>query len=188
MRFFTTNGNYEKRLIKRAKSGDKKAFAELYQKYNLIIYRYILAQVGSPQDAEDLTTEVFIKAWNSLDTYADQGYTYGSFLFRVARNTIIDFVRNQKKENILDIETPFWLQDDSDLPSDILSKKEDYQKLYESINRLPDDYKEVLILRFFSDLSVAETAEFMNRSSGAIRILQHRALNALRSIIEESRE
>jgi len=182
---FSTNGDYEQRLIKRAKAGNKKAFGELYRKYNLLIYRYILSNTGTPQDAEDLTTDVFIKAWNALDTYEDIGYSYGAFLLKIAKNITIDYHRAQKGEKPIDDEIIENTSPNGKSPAESLTLRNETKALSQALRKLPDDYLQVLSLRFFSDIDIEQAAEILSRSEGAVRVLQHRALKTLRNILEE---
>src|SRR4030066_1482928 len=84
-------------LIKRAQRGDQHAFGDLYEIHAPAIYRYLLAHLDNSMDAEDLTCEVFLKAWQSLPKYVDRGVPFLAFLFRIARNALVDHYRQNHR-------------------------------------------------------------------------------------------
>jgi len=177
----------DQELIKKAQHGDQCAFGELYECHAPVIFRYLLAHLDSRMDAEDLTGEVFLKAWQSLPKYNERGVPFRAFLFRVARNVLVDHYR---KSNRLDSKTSEELdgykqENDPELIETVGNRME-HQKILKVLSRLRPDYRSVLTLRFISDLSPEETAQVMERSVGAIRVLQHRALAALREEIEKT--
>lgn len=176
----------ELRLVRQAKSGNEDAFGGLYDLYAASIYRFLLGNLGNPQEAEDLTTEVFVRVWRALPEYEDTGYPFSAYLFRVARNLLIDTYRSQgRKEPLISIEDA-GLEEVLPDPEQKLPDPHEYDTLHKALQALREDYREVLVLRFLNDLSVDEISAIMNRSEGAVRVLQHRALNAVRNIIESA--
>lgn len=171
-------------LIELAQNGGAEAFGELYQRYALTIFRFIYARLNDRQDAEDLTEEVFLRVWQSLSSYQEQGVPFLAFLFRIARNAVIDFYRSSGKfgyQESVDESPVLDLQSD---PSEVAMANLEHQEIRQILDSLRDDYRMVLVLRFLSELSPEETAQVMGRSTGAVRVLQHRALSALRNILE----
>jgi RNA polymerase sigma factor (sigma-70 family) len=168
----------EIQLIKKAVSGDKNAFGDIYMLYLQPIYRYIYYRVGQHAEAEDLTEIVFLKAWEALDNYQQRGVPFKAWLYRIARNVIIDNYRTDKSE--LSIDTQWSLEDPVQGPEALVAASEQKQALRDALLQLEPDYQEILVLRFVVGLSHAEVATTMNRSEGAARALQHRALAALR--------
>lgn len=174
-------------LIQKAQRGDTHAFGDLYESHAPAIFRYLFAHLDSQMDAEDLTGEVFLKAWQSLPKYIERGVPFLAFLFRIARNVLVDHYR---QNNRLEPKAP----DDMDgykaegnlEPVDVVGSQIEHQRILRILNRLRPDYQSVLTLRFISELSPEETAQVMKRSVGAIRVLQHRALTALRQEIEKT--
>lgn len=168
-------------LIKKAQRGDTHAFGELYECHAPAIFRYLYAHLDSQMDAEDITGEVFLKAWQSLPKYTERGAPFLAFLFRIARNILVDHYRQVHR---LESKSPDELdryKDDSKLePVDQIGNQMEHQHILRVLSNLRPDYQAVLTLRFISDLSPNETAQVMQRSVGAIRVLQHRALYALR--------
>ncbi len=176
----------DRELIKKAQHGDQHAFGELYECHAPVIFRYLFAHLDSRMDAEDLTGEVFLKAWHSLPKYNERGVPFLAFLFRVARNVLVDYYRQSHR---LDSKSPEELEDykqESDPePIETVGNNMEHQHILRVLAGLRPDYQTVLTLRFISELSPEETAQVMERSVGAIRVLQHRALAALRQEIEK---
>ncbi len=178
--------DYDRELIKKAQHGDHHAFGELYECHAPVIFRYLFAHLDSRMDAEDLTGEVFLKAWQSLPKYNERGVPFLAFLFRVARNVLVDHYR---QSNRMDSKSPeeleFYRQENDPEPIEAVGKQMEHQRILRVLSKLRADYRTVLTLRFISELSPEETAQVMDRSVGAIRVLQHRALAALRHEIEK---
>ena len=172
-------------LIKQAQHGDHHAFGDLYEIHAPAIYRYLFAHLDNPMDAEDLTGEVFLKAWQSLPKYIERGVPFLAFLFRIAHNVLVDHYRqNSRQEQKTPDDMDGYKQDDCAEPVDLVGSQMEHQNILKVMSKLSTDYQSVLTLRFISELSPEETAQVMNRSVGAIRVLQHRALGALRKAID----
>lgn len=172
--------NDDARLVKRAKSGDADAFGQLHDRYAEAIFRFLHARLNNRMDAEDIYGEVFLRAWNSLPRYKDKGLPFSAYLFRIARNLLVDHYRKSNQVKQAAEQNDEILESWEISPYEKLVSKQEFQELQDSLSLLRDDYRDVLILRFIGGLSPDETAQAMERSSGAIRVLQHRALKALR--------
>ena len=171
-------------LLRDAQNGDREAFGELYERYAPRVFRYLYAHLDNRLDAEDLTEEIFLRVWKTLGSYQQQGVPFLAFLFRVARNALIDhYRRSAKSEQEASIED-LHLRDHEPGPVDAVANTLEHQQLRQVMQQLREDYRTVLALRFLSELSPEETARAMGRSAGAVRVLQHRALAALRSMME----
>jgi RNA polymerase sigma-70 factor, ECF subfamily len=171
-------------LLKKAQGGEAGAFGELYERHARAIFRFFSSHVGDSLDAEDLTEEVFLKVWRSMASYRDRGVPFLAFLFKIARNTLIDYYRRSgKKEQPVSVEETVIRDDTSDPGEQAMSNLE-HVEIRQVLDQLRDDYRTVLVLRFLSDLSPEETAHTMGRSAGAIRVLQHRALAAARELLD----
>jgi RNA polymerase sigma-70 factor (ECF subfamily) len=171
----------DEQLIKQVKNGDAEAFGVLYDQYAELIFRYVYSHLESRLDAEDLTEEIFVRAWRALPKYDDRGLPFSAFLFRVARNSLIDYYRQRKVvQSIDDME----LQSHEAGPEEAVDIRIENSDLRKTIAELREDYRNVLIFRFLSGLSPEETAQVMQRSIGAVRVLQHRALSALKELLE----
>ena len=171
-------------LLKAAIDGDPDAFGELYERNAAVIFRYLYAHLGNRLDAEDLTEDVFMRVWRSLPSYREYGVPFLAYLFRVARHALIDQYRKsgQKKQQVSTEDV--LLLDHQPGPAEVVFANLEQDQIHGALRKLNDDYRTVLVLRFLSDLSTEETAQAMGRSPGAVRVLQHRALGALRSLLE----
>jgi RNA polymerase sigma-70 factor, ECF subfamily len=168
-------------LIKQVKEGDTDAFGVLYEQYSETIFRYVYSHLDNRLDAEDLTEEIFIRAWRALPKYDERGLPFTAFLFRIARNSLIDFYRQRKVvHSIEDME----IQSHDPGPEEVVNNQIENCDLRNTISALREDYQSVLVFRFLSGLSPEETAHVMQRSVGAVRVLQHRALTALKDLLE----
>jgi RNA polymerase sigma-70 factor, ECF subfamily len=168
-------------LIQKAQQGLTEAFGDLYERYASTIFRFVCLRLGSPEDAEDLTEDIFIRAYNNLPKYDERGIPFAAYLFQIARNALIDYYRKNRNSltSIDDIEMTGM----DPQPEDVVSRKLDFQDLQRMMENLPEDYRNVLTLRFLNGMSPEETALMMNRSEGAIRVLQFRALAALKRLL-----
>jgi RNA polymerase sigma-70 factor, ECF subfamily len=176
------------RLVKRAKKGDSEAFGQLHDRYADSIFRFLQARLDNRMDAEDLFGEVFLRAWHSLPRYQQQGYPFSAYLFRIARNLLVDHYRKSSRHEEVLQHNDSLLQAVQSSPDEKIMRKQEYQELNKKLAGMREDYRDVLVLRFISGLSPDETAAVMGRSSGAIRVLQHRALKAFREQAEVGKE
>lgn len=178
----------EVQLIEQAQAGNAEAFGQLYEQYAAVIFRYVFAHVDNRLDAEDLTEDVFLRAWRSIAKYRQQDVPFLAFMFRIARNAVIDHHRSSRRSqqfvSSLDEDRPDQeIKDMRPDPSDAALDNLAHQEMRRLLEQLHDDYRTVILLRFFSGLSPEETAEVMEKSPGAVRVMQHRALTALRKLL-----
>ena len=172
-------------LVSRAQSGDKDAFTLLYQECVQPIYRYIYVRVGNhAEQAEDLTQEVFLKALNNLGHYHYDGKPFVSWLFRIAHNLVIDHYRQVTKSRYVPFTEGIIVIADEDTAA-IVEQSMETSEVKQAIEKLPAQQREVISLRFVSDLSVAETAMAMGKTEGTVKKLQHVALTKLRKLMEK---
>ena len=174
-------------LLKIAQEGNSEAFGAIYERYAEKVFRYLNAHLGNGLDAEDLTEEVFIRVWRALPDYRERGTPFLSFVFRVARNALIDHYRRERRVVGQVSSDEVMIADHKPGPGEIVSQQLEQQELREALEGLREDYRNVLILRFLSELDPEDTALAMGRSAGAVRVLQHRALAALRVRLEKIR-
>jgi RNA polymerase sigma-70 factor, ECF subfamily len=171
-------------LMALAQDGDAEAFGELYERYAQSVYRFLSAHLNDRLDAEDLTEEVFLRVWRTLPKYNEQGVPILAYFFRIARNALIDHYRRTSrsgKQMPLDASP---IIDKNPDPGDVALSRMEHQEIRSILDQLSEDYRNVLVLRFLSELTPGETAHVMGRTEGAVRILQHRALAALRDLID----
>jgi RNA polymerase sigma-70 factor, ECF subfamily len=166
------------RLVLEAQQGDLGAFASIFDAYHVAVYRFVASRVGNPSDAEDLTQLVFVKALEALPRFAARGVPFGGWLFRLARNTVIDHVRTRRAHSDLDGATNRATEDVGPEAAAVI--RDDLTAVARALEDLTEDQREVIALRFFAGLSAKEAAEAMGRQEGTIRGLQFRAIAALR--------
>jgi RNA polymerase sigma-70 factor, ECF subfamily len=171
-------------LVRRAAAGDADAFAGLYDAYAPRLRRFLRHQLGDADAAEELLQRVFLKMIEALPRYRSRGLPFGAWLFRVARNAVIDHRRTSHP--VASLEAAAEQAASGGDPVESAERSHDRALLQAALDRLPADQREVLVWRFFADLSPAETAALMGRSNGAVRALQHRALAALAVLLGEA--
>jgi len=170
------------RLVERAAGGDFEAFGNLYSIYLDRIYRYVFYQVRDKMIAEDITEEVFVKAWKAIGSCKGKEQTFSSWLYRIAHNQVIDNLRSKRGQLSLEMETV----DEVSGPEVEVEAELERQELLGLIACLPQNQRQVIILKFIEGLDNREIAQVMGKSQGAVRVLQMRALARLRR--ELSRE
>ncbi len=164
--------------------------ATLYHRHASSLHRYFFAHLGNTQEAEDLTALTFVKAVASIGRYQEQGRA-ASWLFGIARHTLLDYQRRRRSPHgTPTIEDPLiaMLVDPAPLQEEVTLRAEQARQLRELVRQLPVDQRDALILRFFNELSVGETAATLGRSAGAVKMLVHRALTSLRARYEQAGE
>lgn len=169
-------------LVRAARQGNVQAYGELYEKTAPVVFRFLYAHLDERMDAEDLTGEVFLRVWQSLPRYRETGVPFSVFLLKVARNALIDHYRRSPQRKIhqaLDEER----MAERALHLDDPEKQSDFNELRTVLNELQPDQQTVLVLRFLVGLSPQETGQVLGKSNGAVRVTQHRALAALREIL-----
>jgi RNA polymerase sigma-70 factor (ECF subfamily) len=166
------------RLVAAAKAGDPEAFGSLFDVYYGPVYRYVASRVGRPSDAEDLAQLVFVKALESLPRYEQRGVPFGGWLFRLARNVVIDHVRTRRDHVTLDVIVEKSTDDQG--PDELAVLRQEMDSIAHALRRLTPEQREAVELRFFAGLSAKEAAEAMGRQEGTVRGLQFRAIAALR--------
>jgi len=169
----------EQNLIRRAQRRDADAFSELYRRHVDLIYRYVLLRVGDEQAAEDLTSEVFMRALESLANYEDRGAPLAAWLYQIARARVIDHWRRAQRVEVSLDAGEVELSTEA-TATDVISMK----ILAESLQQLTGDQQEVIILRFVEGYSFSEIAEITGRTEGAVKALQHRALASLARLMD----
>ncbi len=162
---------------------DRAAFGELYERYYPRVYRYTFHRVGNFADTEDITALVFIKALEALPSYQSRRNTFAPWLFRIARNAIVDHYRRTRQHS------PFEDLDghsrEIDPAAHVLSEERN-KELMVLIGHLSDDQREVVLLKFAGDLSYAEIATTLKKNEPAVRMLMHRGLRKLKTVIEDA--
>lgn len=167
------------KLVDKAAGGNFEAFGQLYGIYLDRIYRYAFHQVQDRMTAEDITEEVFVKAWKAIKSCKGKGQTFSAWIYRIAHNHIINTLRSTKKFASIDMENIAEISG----PKLEVEMKLEQQELTEMISDLPQNQRQVVVLKFIEGLDNREIGKIMRKSEGAIRILQMRALTTLRQKI-----
>lgn len=180
--------NQEIHLVQLAQNGNEEAFGALYDQHAQAVFRFLAGNLGNSQEAEDLTTEIFLRIWKALPEYESSGTPFSAFVFRIARNMLIDRYRaDGRRQPVVSIDD-IGLEEVLADPEQKIPDPHEYQTLHTALQSVRSDYREVLVLRFLNDFSIEEIAELMQRSPGAIRVLQHRALAAVRKVLVLNKE
>jgi len=176
---------HEEELIRAVQKGDRDAFARLYEVHVERVYRYLLGRLGEPADAEDVTAEVFVRAMRALPSYRAKGRPFIAWLFRIAHNQAVNYLKKRARRREMPLLETVAASDD---PEEAALRQVMLSEVSQAMQGLTDLQREVLTLRFGTDLSIAETAEAMNRSVEAVKFLQHSALRTLRRLLGEQEE
>lgn len=170
-------------LIDRAIQGDTVAFGVLYERHLDAIFRYVYFRVGNSADAEDLTEDVFVSAWENLSTFKPEGpKSFISWLYRIAHNRVIDHYRKRQPQSWSSEQLAL---EESRLPGveEAAHLNHDTTRLAKAISQLEETEQEVIILRFIEGLSHTEVSKIIEKSEGASRVIQHRALTNLKALL-----
>ena len=171
-----------KNYLEKAQNGDTDAFARIYDLFFEKLYKFIFYRVGHKQISEDLLAETFVKAWQKIGQIGNSK-ALSSWLFHIAKNNIIDYYRSKK--------TTISLEEVEDFLEEVISPVEELdlnleqKKILEVIQLLPVEQGLVIKYKFFEDLSNQEIAILLNKTEGAIRVIQHRAVIKLKELINE---
>jgi RNA polymerase sigma-70 factor (ECF subfamily) len=157
------------------------ALTQLYEGNFDRIYRYIVLKIGDRIEAEDMTQQVFLNVLKSISSYKSQGMPFSSWLYRIAHNQIVDYLRKKSKRATVPIDESIAAVGDD--PAHTALGRVEIEEVAVAARKLTAAQREVISLRFASELSVAEVAKVMGKSEGAIKALQHSAIVALRKAL-----
>jgi RNA polymerase sigma-70 factor (ECF subfamily) len=193
---FSSKALEDFKLIDMAVDGDEKAYAKLLQRYRRPVYHVILKMVRNVDDAEDLTIESFGKAFRSLHKFK-KDFTFSTWLFRIATNNTIDFIR-KKKLNTLSIENTYTddngdsvsidVEDKNLNPQEETIRAQKEQIMQEFVSMLPPKYQKLVRLRYFNELSYEEIAVELEAPLGTVKAQLHRARELLYDLVKGNKE
>lgn len=173
-------------LVERAKNGDKQAFSQLYDEYASRLYRFIKIRLPEVSQAEDTLQETFLKAWLALPKLSLNNLNFSAWLYRIARNLVNDHYRKVYRTPALeDIDEHLEISAETDAIGD-LDNLLIMEKVRTVLPKLKTEYQQVIELRFIQEFSVLETAKILKRSQVAVRLLQYRALQRLRDLLNNN--
>ena len=177
-----------KKALSRLKSQDKEAFIEAYDENVDDIHRFVYFKIGSKEEANDLTSMIFLKTWNHIQTNSlEDSKTLRALLYKIARNTIIDYYRetsNKITASLDDEDNKIEVIDENIDPQTRIDQEADLERIKSKLPLLKEEYREVIIMRFINDLTLEEIADISGKKIGNIRVLIHRALGALKTLVE----
>jgi RNA polymerase sigma-70 factor, ECF subfamily len=174
----------ERQLVLQAQDGNSEAFGQLYDAYMERIYRFVYFRVEDQQTAEDITSQVFLKAWSNLDRFQFSRTPYLAWLYTIAHNAVIDHYRTRKVTTALD-DVQLSQPDHSELVENEIDLTVEMKSVKTALQALTDDQQKVLTLKFIEGMSNNEIARHLGKREGAIRALQMRGLQALAKQLEE---
>lgn len=176
-------------IVQRAQAGDVGAFAEIYDRYADVVFRFVYFRIGNRPLAEDLTQDTFLRAIKRLHTYTYQGKDLGAWLVTIARNLVADHFKSGRFR--LEVTTgDVYVFDGEELglegsPATAVVDHIMNVQLLEAVKKLGWEQQECIVLRFLHGYNVAETAEAMGKQVGAVKALQYRAVRALARLLPE---
>lgn len=172
-------------LVLECQDGSHQAFERLYELFVDPIYRYIYYRVNAAE-VEDLVETVFMKVWEKIHQYKPKKKTtFSSWIFRIAHNLVVDTYRAQTDRHVEELDPNLMSEDGIADPKSATQQALDQGTLRSALSRLKKPYREVLIHKFINDLSNKEIADILDKSEGSLRILQFRALKALKKELED---
>ncbi|MBE0431617.1 MAG: sigma-70 family RNA polymerase sigma factor [Dehalococcoidia bacterium] len=173
-------------LVERAIGHDADAFGKLYDMHVDRVYRHIYYRVGNEADAEDLTQQAFLKAWQAIGRYRRASSPFVAWLMTISHNLVVDFYRTRKERAYLEAE--ILADDAASNPEREAEARFEQQRLRRAILQLGGDEQQVVILRFIEGFEFAEIASLLRKREGNVRVILHRALVKLRRIVEKEVE
>lgn len=162
---------------------DRHAFGELYERYYTRVYRYVYHRLGNPSDSEDITALVFTKALEALPSYHSRRNTFAPWLFQITRNAVIDHYRRRRLHTSIDDLEQHSSEVD---PASYVLDSERRAELGALVQHLSDEQRDVVLLRFASDLSFAEIGAVLKKNEPAVRMLLHRGLRKMKTVMEDA--
>jgi RNA polymerase sigma-70 factor, ECF subfamily len=172
-------------LVELARTGDKEAFGLLYDHYHVSVYRFLYYRTRSQTLAEDLTSETFFRALRSMNNFRWQGKDFGAWLMTIARNLTTDHFKAGRTRLEMTTEDMTPHDDTTEGPEGAVIAGLTNEVLLKALTELPDEQRECLIMRFLQGMSIAETAQALDRSDGAVKQLQLRGVRNLAKLMPE---
>lgn len=171
-------------LVKRACKGDEIAFGRIYDLYFDKVYRFVYFRVNHREAAQDLVSEVFIKAWDKMSRIQEVA-AFNAWIFQIARNLVIDYYRSRKPnidlallENVLEYE---------DNMVDRANLSFQQKAFLDRLKHLTNEQQLVIKMKFLEELDNADIARILGKTEGAIRVIQHRAIAELKKLINDNK-
>jgi len=182
----------DKQALSKLKNHDKEAFIRIYDENVNEIHRFVYFKIGSREEANDLTSMIFLKAWNHIqNNNLEDAKTLRALLYKIARTSIIDYYRESGGRIVAsldDEDNRIEVIDETQDAEGKIDQAADIELIKRQLPFLKEEYREVIIMKFVNDLSLEEIAEVSGKTKGNVRVILHRALNALRELVEKERK
>ncbi|MBP7960717.1 MAG: sigma-70 family RNA polymerase sigma factor [Caldilineaceae bacterium] len=178
----------EVELLERARVFDEAALGEIYDRYEERIFAYIYRRIGDPTLAEDLTAQVFLKMLEAIRKEKAWNSSFSGWLYRIAHNLVIDQYRKRGRATYMSIDDAPDLVTKEEGPAQTAERQFDADNLRKAIDRLTEEQASVISLRFLEGYSITEVATLLEKTEGAIKALQYRAVSNLRRLLEHDNE
>jgi len=171
-------------LIACAAQGDREAFGALYERYVFRVFRHVYYLTSDPHTAEDLTAQTFLNALEAIPRYQMRGVPFLAWLLRIAYNLTVNH-RKVRRNGTTQLPEGLEIEGTTYSPEASCEAKADGERVWEGVRRLRDDQRQVIVMRFIDGLSYPDIARVLGKSIGAVRVIQYRALCALRRKLED---
>lgn len=178
----------EKAIVIQARGGDEEAFGVLYGNYIDKVYKHLYYRMGNPTEAEDLAAQVFLKAGNAMERYRLTGRPFGTWLFAIGHNLLVDHYRARARKEIVSIDNVTIQAGEESDPEVAVEKALAKAELRQAIKRLKPDQQLAVVMRYIDGLDYSDIAEALHKSEGAIRVIVCRSLLRLREIMGDKEQ
>ena len=176
-----TSAEQDRIDVQRALAADQAAFGDLVQRYQSAVYNLAYRMLGDPTEAEDAAQEVFVRAWNQLHTF-QQDRRFSTWLLSIASHHAIDMLRRRKPQAPLD-DVALFIESDDPQPDELALRGEQREMVQQLLNKLPEKYRNVTVLRYYNDLSYDEIARATGLTESAVKTQLHRARRMLAGLL-----
>jgi RNA polymerase sigma-70 factor (ECF subfamily) len=164
----------------------KEKFSLIYREYIDKIYRFVYLKVNSKEIAEDLTSKIFLKGWESFNKKADDEIkNFGSFLYQIARNTVIDYYRVKDRTRMVPLDSIGQPMDEGKDSQEKAILNADIEQIKGGIQKLKKEYQDIIIWHYLDDMPIDSIAKLVGRPEGTVRVMLHRGLKDLKDIVQE---
>jgi RNA polymerase sigma-70 factor (ECF subfamily) len=170
-------------LVKRAQAGNAAAVGELYDRHQPRIFRYIRFKVAHTQVAQDLTGEVFLRMVDHLSSFEPRGVPFSAWLYRIATNLVIKEGQLESKQPLVPLVYANHISQNHENPTQVVERRLENEWLWQGLDKIDENQREIIILRFVVGLSLKETAGTLDRTVAAVKTLQHRGILALQAAL-----
>lgn len=167
--------------IRKASEGDREAFASIYHRYFDDVYKFIYWNTGSREEAEDLTEEVFYRVLKYIDRYEEKKASFKSWIFRIARNLVIDHFRSSSRRTRAELDER--AEEGAGDFQEGLEAAEERREVRRALRILTEEQRQVVVMKYFLEMDNAEIAEVLGKREGAVNALHHRAIRRLQDFL-----